>query len=228
MHQPKHLIMILTMLTVMGSSMLFPVSVQATGRAIFAGPLGSDRVEIAAMPRANETSTGSASSAAAIDRESHDRGSVASPTGQPAAIDGPIPVATRSSADLWDDARLVAQKDHLLLAATIAQACLNPLIKQAFDELVPYADRVMAETTDVCNFLVLDEDGKIMIHRARKGGNSRLGERLSKEELKSYANIKSPERIVLEKSRTVEFVAPICVNKTCYFGAVVVTIRRVP
>lgn len=98
------------------------------------------------------------------------------------------------------------------LSSTLALACQDPIIRQAYDELVPYTERIIAAGEDILEIAIIDQDGKVIAHRSRNEGSTKLGKVISPEERSRYQTLNSPTRYLTEQKNGVEYVAPIRVG----------------
>ncbi|HNW36425.1 MAG TPA: diguanylate cyclase, partial [Candidatus Ozemobacteraceae bacterium] len=107
----------------------------------------------------------------------------------------------------------------LLLSSTLALACQDSIIRQAYDELIPYTERVILTGEDVREISIIDADGKYLAHRQRGEGASLLGNNLSAAQYKIYNDIETPTRFSDPSWDWVEYAAPIRVGSS-RFGTV--------
>jgi len=121
-----------------------------------------------------------------------------------------------------EEALLTQSMDQsgLLLSATLALACQDSIIRQAYDELIPYTERIIQNGEDVREISIIDVDGKYLAHRQRGEGASLLGKTLSEAEFRKYSQIDLPTRFADPSGEFVEYAAPILVGSS-RFGTVV-------
>ncbi|MBP7633035.1 diguanylate cyclase, partial [Candidatus Ozemobacteraceae bacterium] len=120
-----------------------------------------------------------------------------------------------------EEALLTQSMDQsgLLLSSTLALACQDPMIRQAYDELIPYTERIILNGEDVKEIAIFDQDGKYLAHRVRGDSTSQLGQTLSDDQQKRYGTIETSTRFVDPSQKQVEYAAPILVGSS-RFGTV--------
>ncbi len=120
-----------------------------------------------------------------------------------------------------EEALLTQSMDQsgLLLSSTLALACQDPMIRQAYDELIPYTERIILNGEDVREIAIFDQDGKYLAHRVRGDTTSQLGQTLSDDLQKRYSAIETSTRFVDPSQKQVEYAAPILVGSS-RFGTV--------
>lgn len=120
-----------------------------------------------------------------------------------------------------EEALLTQSMDQsgLLLSSTLALACQDSIIRQAYDELIPYTERVILNGEDVREISIIDQDGTYLAHRQRGDSASLLGKTLSAEQQKLYSAIETPTRFSDATLKWVEYAAPILVGSS-RFGTV--------
>jgi len=120
-----------------------------------------------------------------------------------------------------EEALLTQSMDQsgLLLSSTLALACQDPMIRQAYDELIPYTERIILNGEDVREIAIFDQDGKYLAHRVRGDSSSLLGQTLPDDQQKRYGAIETSTRFVDSSQKQVEYAAPILVGSS-RFGTV--------
>lgn len=120
-----------------------------------------------------------------------------------------------------EEALLTQSMDQsgLLLSSTLALACQDPMIRQAYDELIPYTERIILNGEDVREIAIFDQDGKYLAHRTRGESSSLLGQTLSADQQNRYNAIEASTRFVDPSQKQVEYAAPILVGSS-RFGTV--------
>jgi len=120
-----------------------------------------------------------------------------------------------------EEALLTQSMDQsgLLLSSTLALACQDPMIRQAYDELIPYTERIILNGEDVREIAIFDQDGKYLAHRVRGDSSSQLGQTLPDERQKRYNAIETSTRFIDPSQKQVEYAAPILVGSS-RFGTV--------
>ncbi len=111
-------------------------------------------------------------------------------------------------------------QNGLLLVGTLALACQDPMIREAYDELIPYTERVILGGEDIREISIFDLDGKYIAHRVRGDTATRLGETLAQAARDRYDAVERPTRLAMADADLVEYVAPIKVGSS-RFGTIV-------
>ncbi|MBF0502138.1 MAG: diguanylate cyclase [Candidatus Riflebacteria bacterium] len=100
------------------------------------------------------------------------------------------------------------------LSATLALACQDPIIRQAYDELVPYTERIIVGGEDVQDISIVDQDGKYLAYRSRSEGPNKLGQIMNPDEKQIYQSCDIPQRLSNTARHCLEYVAPIRVGSS--------------
>jgi len=139
-----------------------------------------------------------------------------------ALLVGLIIVLTSVNTSFREEALLSESMDRnaLLLCSTLALACQDSMIREAYDELFPYTERVILGGEDIKEIFVIDLDGKYIAHRIRGDAASKLGQMLPQNLRDRYKLIDIPTRLAFPKGEMVEYVAPIKVGSS-KFGTVI-------
>ncbi len=111
-------------------------------------------------------------------------------------------------------------QNGLLLCSTLALACQDPMIREAYDELIPYTERVILGGEDIREITIIDLDGKYIAHRVRGDAASKLGEKMPAAVRDRYDAIEAPTRLPVPDQELVEYVAPIKVGSS-KFGTII-------
>ncbi|MBF0547866.1 MAG: diguanylate cyclase [Candidatus Riflebacteria bacterium] len=115
----------------------------------------------------------------------------------------------------------------LLLSSTLALACQDPIIRQTYDDLIPYVERIMSTGENVTEISVLDQDGKYLAFRNRNETPTKLGRTLPPEEFQKYSALENPCRMPVTDGGLVEYAAPIRIGSSPY-GTVIIRYGRDP
>jgi len=108
----------------------------------------------------------------------------------------------------------------MLLGSTLALACQDCIIRQAYDELIPYTEKIIAGGDDVKEISILDVDGKFLANRIRGESASRFGDTLPGGTKDFYNSLNETAKKIAPDGEFVEFIAPIKVGSS-RFGTVV-------
>ncbi len=111
-------------------------------------------------------------------------------------------------------------RSGLLLSSTLALACQDPIVSNAFDELIPYTERIISGDEDVKEITIIDRDGKCVGHRLRGEGESLFNKVLPPEKTKKYESLETRTKFSEPGGNTVEYVAPVRIGATP-FGTVI-------
>lgn len=134
-----------------------------------------------------------------------------------------IIVATSYYTSLREEKLLSEGMDRsgILLAATLALASQDPIIRRSYDELIPYTEKVISGGEDVSEISILDNlEGTFLAHRIRGESKTRLGEKIDRAQLKALNDINLPQKLQNYGLPYVDYVAPIKVGNS-RFGTVV-------
>jgi len=134
---------------------------------------------------------------------------------------GLIIILTSYLSSVREEQMLSDSMDHggLLLATTLALACQDPIIREAYDELIPYTERIIAKGGDIREISIFDQDGRFLAHRKRGETSGKLGEVLDAESKKQFIeSLDDPKRFF--KGDLIEYVAPVKVGSSL-LGSVV-------
>ncbi|MBI3039392.1 diguanylate cyclase, partial [bacterium] len=115
-----------------------------------------------------------------------------------------------------------------LLSSTLALACQDPMIRQSYDELIPYTERIILGGEDIKEVSIFDETGKYIAHRLRGESQNKLGQMLDGEKAKKFQELEGPNRMLCQKPEgpgtksddCVEFISPIRIG-SAFYGSIV-------
>ena len=125
----------------------------------------------------------------------------------------------------WREEHLLTEsmnQSGRLLSSTLALACQDSIIREAYDELIPYTERVITGGEDVREIAIFDVDGKYLAHRVRDESEGKLGDTLSPEIHRQYEAFDTPGRIFTPGAKVIQYIAPIKVGSS-RFGTVALT-----
>ena len=108
----------------------------------------------------------------------------------------------------------------LLLASTLALACQEIFIKEAWDELIPYTERVISRGEDVKEISIIDRDGKYVGYGTREGGANLFGKAVGAARRDALNSIEGPVKDSCPSGSWIEYIAPVMVGST-RFGSVI-------
>ncbi|MBF0409844.1 MAG: diguanylate cyclase [Candidatus Riflebacteria bacterium] len=109
----------------------------------------------------------------------------------------------------------------MLLSSTLALACQDPIIRQTYDDLTPYVERIISAGENVIEISIIDQDGKILAFRSRRDQQNRLGVVLPSDEFEKYSSLESPCRMPVPLTgRYIEYASPIRIGSSP-FGTVI-------
>ncbi|MFZ2957599.1 MAG: diguanylate cyclase [Candidatus Ozemobacteraceae bacterium] len=129
---------------------------------------------------------------------------------------GLIIVLTLSNTSRREESLLSESMDQagMLLSATLALACQEPIIRGAFDELRPYTERIIAGGEDIIDISIVDENGKYLAFLSRTGTRDKLAQLLNPDEKQRYQSLDTATRFTNEARHCLEYVAPIRVGSS--------------
>jgi diguanylate cyclase (GGDEF)-like protein len=128
---------------------------------------------------------------------------------------GLIIILTSYLSSVREEQMLSDSMDHggLLLATTLALACQDPIIREAYDELIPYTERIIARGGDIREISIFDQDGRYLAHRKRGESSGKLGEVLDTEGRKRYIEgLDDAKRLFFDD--LIEYIAPVKVGSS--------------
>lgn len=133
-----------------------------------------------------------------------------------------ILLLTSINASIREDYLLSSSMDQsgLLLCSTLALACQDPIIRQAWDELIPYTERIITGGEDVQEISILDFDGLYLAHRLRGETANKQGKTIERERNDQLNELDVPTKMLASGVPFVDYVAPIKVG-TSRFGTVI-------
>ncbi len=139
-----------------------------------------------------------------------------------ALLVGLIIIMNSINTSLREESLLTTSMDEsgLLLSTTLAIACQDPIISQAYESLVPYTERIIVGGQDIQEIAILDIDGKYLAHRLKNSTESLLGELIAEPMRKKIEKFESPQRVLSDDGQFVDYISPIKVG-TSKFGTVI-------
>lgn len=139
-----------------------------------------------------------------------------------ALLVGLIIIMNSINTSLREESLLTTSMDEsgLLLSSTLAIACQDPIISQAYESLVPYTERIIVGGQDIQEIAILDIDGKYLAHRLKNNTDSLLGEYIAEPLRKKIEKFDTPQRLLSDDGLFVDYISPIKVG-TSKFGTVI-------
>lgn len=101
----------------------------------------------------------------------------------------------------------------ILLSSTLAIACQDPIIRGAYDELIPYIEKIITSSEDIIEISILDIDGKYIGHRVKNETKTKLGIKVSNKYLEFINSLETTQKFC-SNDNFVEYISPIKIGST--------------